>query len=157
MLSMNTMMPREKGHAIGQLFDFWKFKAGPDGLPVLNDFSYKTALPPEVLRNVCWADVTPDDPFNFVTQDHAKLTAFSDASNRRLGQHQSRMHYRACASEYLISIRERVPIYHEIDQAIGDISRHYVRLMLPVVDKMGRVVRLVYAVRIVKGATSSSS
>ena len=67
------------------------------------------------------------------------------------------MHYRACASEYLISIRERVPIYHEIDQAIGDISRHYVRLMLPVVDKMGRVVRLVYAVRIVKGATSSSS
>lgn len=157
MLSLDTMMPREKGHAIGQLFDFWKFKAAPDGVPRIDDFPYKAALPREVLRNVCWADVTPENPFNFVTQDHAKLTAFSDASNRRLSQHQSRMHFRACASEYMHSMRERTPIYHEIDQTVGDISRHYVRLMLPVADVTGRVVRLVYAVRIVKGATDSKS
>lgn len=157
MLCIDKMLPREQNNAIGQLFEYWRYKSLPDGLPRVNDFDYKSALPEDVLRKICWADVSAEDPFNFVTRDHAKLTAFQDASNHRLRDLPSRMHYRACASEYMLSIKMRKPIFHDIDQTVGSISRNYMRLMLPVADETGRVVRLVYAVRIVSGATSSSS
>jgi len=157
MLSIDKMLPREQNDAIGQLFEYWRHKSLPNGLPCVNDFDYKSSLSADTLRKVSWADVTAEDPFNFVTHEHVKLTAFRDASNCRLRDLPSRMHYRACASEYLLSIRMRQPIFHDIDQTVGSISRNYLRLMLPVADENGRVVRLVYAVRIVSGATSSSS
>ncbi len=157
MLSIDKMLPREQNNAIGQLFEYWRFKSLPNGLPCVTDFDYKSALSPETLRNISWADVTAEDPFNFITREHVKLTAFQDASNRRLRDLPSRMHYRACASEYLLSIKMRQPIFHDIDQSVGSISRNYLRLMLPIADESGRVIKLVYAVRIVSGATSSSS
>jgi hypothetical protein len=40
-------------------------------------------------------------------------------------------------------------MYHEIDQIIDGISRQYVRLLVPVIDRKSRVSRLFSATRVI--------
>lgn len=157
MLSFDKLFSREKNNPLWELFHFWQNAASKhDGVPRVDEFDYKAKLPESVKRYISWSDVTPVDPFNFVSHDHVNLTNFRNHSNRRLGDYPAPMHARACAIEYLHCIRTRQPTYYEIDQTIGTINRHMVRMMVPVADQSGTVSKLIYAVRII-GASPSSS
>lgn len=157
MLSFEKLFPREKDTALWHLFQLWQDTSSQQGgTPIVDNFDYKSKLPDSINRYVCWSDVTPSDPFNFVMRDHAHLTAFSNHSNRRVGDHPVLMNARACAAEYMHCIKTRQPTYYEIDQTFGNISRHLVRMMVPVADSSGKISRLVYAVRII-GASALSA
>ena len=153
MLSREKMFAREKGNALWVLHDFWHARSLASGqIPLTEDFAYKEILPESVTRYISWADVTPSNPLNFIMHDHTRQTAFADHSDRRLGDHPVPMNAKACACEYIDCIRGKQPTYFEIDQSFGTISRHMVRLMVPVADSSGAVVKLVYAVRIINSS-----
>lgn len=156
MLSVDKLFSRETGTALKELHSFWLAKSPGGGEPpCITDFDYKAALSAETLRFISWVDVTAADPYNYVIRDHTNQTSFSDHTDRRLGDHPSRMNLRSCAFEYRACMADPQPFYHEIEQTIGNISRHYRRMMLPIVSASGRVERLVYAVRIVSDLTTS--
>ena len=48
----------------------------------------------------------------------------------------------ATAMEYNACKHARAPMYHEIEQIIGGVMRHYTRIVLPVADRHGKVVKL---------------
>lgn len=153
MLSFDKMFAREKGNPLWSLFDFWNAnRVSFDQIPSLDEFKYKSKLPRNITRYISWSDVTAEDPLNFVMHDHPNLTEFNDHSNCRLGDHPIPMNAKACAIEYLHCIHSRQPTYFEIDQSFGTISRHMVRLMVPVMDDNNKVTRLVYAVRIINSS-----
>jgi hypothetical protein len=156
-LSIETLLPREAGNVLFELHDlWWKRSAGGGEPPCVDGFDYKSLLPAEFHRYVSWVDLSAADPYNYVIRDHTHQSQFCDHTDRRLGDHPSRMNTRSCAAEYIACIRDRRPFYHEIDQTVGSISRQYRRMMLPIANARGKVERLVYAVRMVSGSTSSS-
>lgn len=157
MLSFDKMFAREKGGALWELFRFWQDSAANAGtVPGDSEFPYKEKLPGSVTRYLSWSDVSPGDPYNFVTHEHTRQTAFADHSNRRLGDHPAPMNAKACAAEYLHCVRMQQPTYYEIVQNFGTINRHMVRLMVPVAGKSGAITKLVYAVRIISASSPSS-
>ena len=93
-----------------------------------------------------WIDVTPEDPLNFVLHDH-RGAAIENMSGKPLREVPYKIHMTACAAEYIRCKSFMQPMYHEIDQNIGPISRQYVRLLLPVMDRKRRVSKLFHAGR----------
>ncbi len=155
MLSFDKMFAREKGNALWKLHEYWRENASRTGrTPKIDEFQYKTKLPASVSRYVSWSDVTASDPLNYVTHEHTHQTAFRDHSNRRLGDHPSPMNAKACAMEYMHCVRTKQPIYFEIDQKFGAISRNMMRLIVPLADQSGNISRLIYAVRIISSSDS---
>ena len=147
-LSMAKMFGRERGGPLFTMHDYWQAKCRRHDLPEARDFPPHRPLPPEAARRISWIDMASEDPFDFVLRNHLGLTpGFECFSDRRLGDHPSPMNAKSCAAEYLLCVRSRQPIYHEIDQILGGLVRQYVRLMLPAVDATGKVVRLVYVTR----------
>ena len=149
MLSFDKMFGRERDGALGVLFDYWLASRSQGKiLPTIGNFCPKEFVPPYLARAVSSVDVTFESPLNYVFRDHPHFTpGFNDLSNCRLGDQPSEMNALACASEYICCIRSQQPMYHEINQKIGNASRCYWRLTLPVADSCGRVVKLYYAIR----------
>ena len=150
MLSFDKMFGRERHSILGMVHDYWMRKrSNPYDLPSVGEFYPKASLLPETAQAISFIDVSADDPFNYVIRDHPNLTpGFLDLSDRRIGDSPSKMNVEACAKEYTLCISLRRPLYHEIRQSIREASRGYIRLMLPVVDETGAVVRLFYASRL---------
>lgn len=158
LLSFDRMFVREKGSALGKLFDYWREKQAIGGkLPVDEEFHYQNALPNELNRFVCWADVSSENPTSYITGHHANLSTFGNHSNRRLVDHPSKMNGWSCMAEYMKCIRSRRPFYHEIEQTIDNNHRHYFRLMLPIADPNDHVTKLIYAVRIERSSERPGS
>ena len=98
-------------------------------------------------------DVSDPNPWNFVFVAHwhtpyARLG--SELSNTRVSQYPCMMHAKALMSEYFMARERATPLYHEIEQLIFGISRHYRRLILPLADTDNRVNKLVVGVRSVR-------
>ncbi|MEX2615824.1 MAG: hypothetical protein WD767_06995 [Alphaproteobacteria bacterium] len=150
-LSFDKMFSREKTSALGEIFDYWKFRRNEQvGLPTVDTFRPKDEMPSGNSRAITMVDVTYSDPANFLFFSHPQYTrGFFDLSRRRLGDHPSLMNVKSCAADYLYCMISRKPIYHEIIQTIGNANRHYVRLALPIADNSGRVVNLAYAIRMI--------
>jgi hypothetical protein len=74
----------------------------------------------------------------------------SELSNTRVSQYPCMMHAKALMSEYFMARERATPLYHEIEQLIFGISRHYRRLILPLADTDNRVNKLVVGVRSVR-------
>lgn len=151
-LSFDKMFSREKTSALGELFDYWKFRRNEfRDLPSIDNFRPKDDMPIDTSKAVTLVDVTFSDPANFLFFSHPQYTrGFFDLSRRRLGDHPSQMNMKSCAADYLYCMINRQPIYHEIIQTIGSANRHYVRLALPVADRTGRVVNIAYAIRMIR-------
>lgn len=98
------------------------------------------------LRGFSWMDVTADNPYHFVLQNHAGLFV-GDLSNHALNEHPFRMQARSCAAEYWECKSEAQPVAHYVYQELGGRQREYVRLMIPVIGAYGKVVKIVYALR----------
>lgn len=153
MLSFDKMFAREKNTALWNLFQMWQEKqSNASSTPTVDEFLYREKLSDTAKKYICWSDVSASDPFDFITRDHANLTSFSNHSDRRLGDHPVQMNAKACAVEYLHCVSTRQPTYYEIRQTYGSINRHFSRLMVPIADEMGKISRLVYAVRIINSS-----
>ncbi len=158
MLSFDKMFPRERHTALGELFMYWQAKRiDGEGLPYEDNFSSGELLPEPCRDFTAWVEATSPDPFNFTISKHPSLLEWGNRSNRRVGELDSMMNAKSCAVEYLACIKSRQPMYHEIEQTVGGHSRHYVRLLLPLLDKAKDVSRLFYAVRIFNGTGFGSS
>ncbi|NKB57901.1 MAG: hypothetical protein GKS00_16380 [Alphaproteobacteria bacterium] len=158
MLSFDKMFSRERDTALGDLFSYWRLKcAGTSNLPNMNEFSSRSLLPQSARRFTSWLETETSNPLGFVLRNHPKLTAFGDHSNHRLGELTFKMNAKAIIKEYLYCKSLQRPLYHEIEQTVESNSRHFVRLLLPVVDDSGDVTRLVYAVRLIGAAAPPDS
>jgi len=152
MLRIEQMLDREINHQTGKdttvksLFKYWHATHQNGHLPSAAAFSPRALLEPKDARWVSWIDVTQENPFNFVLYDHPGAF-FGNFSCTALLRHPFKLHAARCAFEYELCKRTRQPIYHEITQTVGRSHRSYVRLLLPTVDKSGKVQKLFYATR----------
>jgi len=150
-LPLNEMMAREIDRATGrptvirELFDYWQ-EQRDDTLPTMASFDPEGVFTPDRFRWVAWIDVANSDPLNAILFKHP-ANIFGDWSGKALCEYHSLNHAQSCALEYLTCKIVRRPFYHEIRQTIGNVSRTYSRLLLPVIDRKGQVRRLYYAAR----------
>lgn len=161
MLSFAKMFGRERGGPLFTMHDYWQAKCRRHDLPEATDFPPHRPLPPSAASRVSWVDADSEDPFDFMIRNHRGPTpGLGKFTDHPIGEHPSPMNARSCAAEYLLCIGSRHPIYHEIDQVLGGLVRRYMRLLLPVVDATGTVVRLVYVTRLLHreiNATASAA
>ncbi len=148
--SFDAFKDRENGTILRHLYNYWvTLPVGAHGLPHEDQCRPKVDLSAKVADMVSWIDTTPDDPLNFIIRDHVESTIPGwgvELSDKPLCNcPEMEMHTTACAVEYLFCKHERKPMYHEIDQLIGGLKRHYTRIMLPVENNAGEVDRIYYA------------
>ncbi len=130
---------------VRNLFAYWQERR-VNTVPTTSSFEPQSIFSPDEMRWVSWIDVNCFDPMNFVLRNHPG-SVFGDWSGKVLGEYHNLFHARSCALEYLTCKTVLRPMYHEIRQSIGDVSRDYVRLLLPVVDRNRQATRLYYATR----------
>jgi hypothetical protein len=146
------MVERETDAATGRptalraLFDYWQGRRDGEAPPA-SAFDPTDAFTPPAFQWVSWIDVRPADPMGFVFRAHPGYL-FGDWSGKAIRDYPNQVHGRSLALEYLTCKMIRQPSYYEITQTVGDVSRTYMRLLLPVDDR--RRARLYYATRYVR-------
>ena len=157
-LSFDTLFPRERDTALGDLFGYWREKRlDRADLPDESHFMSREMLPVSCRIHTAWVDADTENPFDYVIRKHPSLLEWGDRTVRRVGELDSMMNAKSCAMEYMTCIRSKKPMYHEITQTFGSDSRHYIRLLLPLFDGSNNVTRLFYAVRIFSSTVSESA
>ena len=158
MMSFDKAFMRERNTKLGELYRYWNEKRLlSNDLPHESYFSNSASLPNSCQSGVAWVDATEADPFNYTITKDSSLLAWGNRSRRRVGELASPMNSKSCAKEYMTCLNLRQPMYHEIEQTFGNSSRHYVRLLLPILNNVNKVESLFYALRIFKGAGVSDS
>ena len=150
--SMDAFSDWEKGTFLHDLYDYWKnFPVIASGLPHMDSCRPKSALPHMVAERICCIDTSADNPLDYIVREHAAnaLPGFGvELSGRPLcDRPELDMDTTACAIEFMSCKLERKPLYHEIDQLLGGLKRHYMRLMLPVQNDAGEVDLIYFAIR----------
>ncbi len=147
---MNVFAEKEASTHLDILHYYWSsLQIEKDGLPKISEFHPGKILPNAGKCKVGWIDSSAEDPNNFVMRDHPDnpIQGFGrELSGKVLAEFPSKMHAKSLMLEYLRCKRWKVPLYHEIDQVINGIGRHYTRLMVPLVDQTGTVTRIYYGV-----------
>jgi len=151
LISLNDFAERESGTLLDTIFYYWDALRG-DGreLPNVRHFDLRDIFGEASQDSMSAVITKATDPENFVLVNHgtSQLGPFgADLEGKRLCDVPSAIHARASAFEYQQCKSLRRPFYHEVDQVIGGISRHYVRIMLPLVDDRGDVVKIAYGIR----------
>ena len=150
-LSLNTFAVREKHHFTGELFRYWDSKRrGFGALPLAEDFKPHTVFDSTGLSYFGLIDVSTSDPANFSMTKHTTVPPPAYGTRLagvRLAEFPSGLHARALVQEYNKCTSAARPAYHEIKHTIGEIQRHYSRVMLPLVDSSGSVVMIAYGCR----------
>jgi hypothetical protein len=152
LFSMEAFKDRENGTVLQQLYNYWiTIPVGLQGLPREPDFNPGETFPPNVNDAISWIETKSEDPLKFIIREHAENTIPGlgvELSDKLLcDRPEIDMHTTACAVEFLFCKRERTPMYHEIEQILGGLKRHYTRLMLPVENNQGNVDRIYYTTR----------
>lgn len=151
MLSFDKMFSREMHTPLGVMYRHWKNMSTPaTQMPDADTFDYKSVLPETVSQYISWIEMRSEDPLNFVLHDHTNQTAFVNHSDRPIGEHPCRMNGKACAREYMLCVNSAQPFYHEVNQNFGTLRRRYTRILLPLADKNGSIVKMVYGIRILE-------
>lgn len=151
MLSFDQMFGREIDSPLGITYRLWRERCSPvTQMPDINDFDYKQFLPDNVSPYISWIEMRSEDPLNYVLHDHTNQTGFVNHSDRPIGEHPCRMNGKACAKEYMICVNAAKPFYHEINQSFGTLRRRYTRILLPLSDKGGSIVKMIYGIRILE-------
>lgn len=150
--SIDALREREKGTDILKLYNYWVASpAGKFGLPHMSCFYPGSPISKYFSEKISWIDTSSSDPFQFVMRDHRENPIpgwGKELSNKTLFERKDmEMHHSACAVECLLCKMERAPMYHEIEQTITGLSRHFTRLMVPVENDQGHVDRIYYISR----------
>ena len=144
--SIEAFLDLEQSTAPRLLYDYW-LAACPagGGLPQVEDFQPKDALPPDAMQWVSWMDVSGDDPLAFVMHNHLAnpVPGYGiELSDKPVEAIPDLSQATATAMDYLACKHAREPMYHEIEQIVGGVMRHYTRIVLPVEDRVGNVTKL---------------
>jgi len=131
--------------ALRSLFDYWQSRRVGEAVPA-SAFDPADAFTPAEFQWVSWIDVRAADPMDFVFQAHPGYL-FGDWSGKAVRDYPNEVHAKSLAFEYLTCKMVRQPSYHELTQRVGNVSRTYMRLLLPVQDRNRGVSRLYYATR----------
>lgn len=87
-------------------------------------------------------DVTPESPLQYrFTSTQFKIVRWM--ADRRLSEFPHRDIVHACSAEYLSCKAAVEPVGHHISHDLQGFRRDYLRLLLPLTDRMGRVSALV--------------
>lgn len=98
-------------------------------------------------------EVGDPNPWNFSFQYHWPAPyphLGSELCQTKVRDYPCMMHAKSLMSEYFMARESRVPVYHEIEQVLFGISRHYRRIILPMVDAKDQVAGLLVGVRSVR-------
>lgn len=94
----------------------------------------------------CLIDVRSEDPLLYVVNDHSESNVpgyGTDMNGKPLISFTNRdLHMVCLAGEYIDCKEYGVPVFHEIRQRFDSVERHYMRLLLPVMDNYNDVVSL---------------
>ncbi|MDH3702866.1 MAG: hypothetical protein OEU46_16295 [Alphaproteobacteria bacterium] len=143
------------GGTIWTLFKTWKALSLGGRIPLAQDVLTDNTNTIALDGQTTLVDVGDPNPANFVFMSHWQSSyprLGSELANTRVGQYPCRMHAKALMSEYLMTRENAEPVYHEIEQLIFGISRHYRRLILPLTDAENRVTKLIVGVRPIRPA-----
>jgi len=148
--SLNDFAEREKASYLDALFYYWSaLSGGGRAIPRLADFHPSDVFDSRTCHWIRAIDVSAGRPEGYVVLDHhSKQPApLPDGMHGRLlTDFPSRMHVEATIREYTQCRNLKLPAYHEINQIVCGVPRHYTRLLLPLADDRGDVVRLAYGV-----------
>lgn len=149
--STKAFLELEQGTVLGRFHDFWaSLPQGENGLPVLTDDMLKAGLPGDVLHWVSQIDTRPENPMEYVMQacSTRQLPEYCvEAADTLVIEIPCIFHAIQLAIECLACKHDRNLAYHVINQTIGGKHSHYARLLLPVGDASGNVVKIFHAVR----------
>lgn len=152
LFSLNTFAERERDTVPDMLYYYWDSLRG-DGrrIPRLADFRPRQVFGPQANLLIRGVDVRAEDPTHFIMRDHPG-GPISPLPNGLEGKPMSafpcRIHVAATLAEYQLCKTLRRPLYHELFQVACGIPRHYTRILLPLADDSGRVVRLAYGLHL---------
>ncbi|NKB60154.1 MAG: hypothetical protein GKS00_27900 [Alphaproteobacteria bacterium] len=150
LFDMNAFAEREAASHLDILHYYWSsLQIEKVSLPKVHEFHPSDVLPKAAFSSVGWVDSIADDPRDFVMRDHPENPVYGlgiELNDTFLSEFPNKMHAKSLLLEYIRCKRWKVPLYHEIEQVIGGISRHYTRLMLPLVDESGTVTQIFYGV-----------
>lgn len=148
-----TIDTREADTLLDFLYYYWSaLRAGAGNIPNIADFQVEKILQPAALEYTGWVDTALDDPRSFVIRHHStnRLPGINDQNgDTRLSDLPNKMHANSLILEYLRCKRWKIPLYHEIDQRIGGIRRHYTRLLLPLANNGAEVTRIFFGFRLI--------
>ena len=150
--SLAAFRNREKATPLFRLYEYWSaLPRGPQGLPFQGGFRPEADLSEELAAQVCSIDTSANDPLDYIIVRQAPSTLRgygTELAGRPLcDRRQTDMDTTACAVEFLFCKHERRPMYHEIDQILDGLKRHFTRIMLPVENDAGMVETIHYATR----------
>lgn len=150
---MNAFAEKEEASHLDILHYYWSsLQLDEDSLPKISEFRIHDVLPESARNSVAWIDTTAEDPNKFVLREHPDRPhpGFGkELTDKFVSDFPNRLHAKSLVLEYLRCKRWRIPLYHEIDQVINGVARHYTRLLLPLVSETGEVTRLYYGYRTV--------
>ena len=147
--SLNDLAENEDGSILDTLFYFWDSVRGGKAAPTVAEFNIETVFGAAFGQKVFTIDTQYENPENFLSLKHPNgsrgpVIGFEGSP---IESHPSRIHRDALKSEYETSKSWITPFYHEINQIICGYPRHYMRILLPLADQDGNVVKLAYAIR----------
>jgi hypothetical protein len=131
----------------------WKSLSLGGRIPLAQDVLTDNSQTMRLDGQTTLVDVSDPNPWNFVFVAHWHTPyprLGSELTNTRVSQYPCMMHAKALMSEYFMARENAVPVYHEIEQLIFGISRHYRRLILPLTDTDKRVTKLLVGVRSIR-------
>lgn len=152
--SMNDFAESEPpGSTNWLLYKCWNSLARGGRLPLMSDVitSNSNVVPIDCQASVIRVD--DPNPWNFEFQFHWHTpypNLGSELNHTRVRDYPCMMHAKALLSEYFMARECRTPVYHEIEQVLFGISRHYRRLILPMIDLNDQVEGLLVGVRSVR-------
>lgn len=152
--SLNAFAEQEADTRLDAIYFYWDALRG-DGrqLPLARDFRPDLAFDRSTMNWVHAVELRDDNPANFVMRDHDNngVVPFTvRMADRRISDYPRRLHAEGCMREYQMCRILRRPLYHEIDHITAGVARHYTRILLPLADDSGAVVRLAYAIRLLE-------
>lgn len=152
--SMNDFAESEPpGSTNWLLYKCWSALGRGGRLPLVSDVIRSDAKVVPIDCQATVIEVSDPNPWNFMFQYHWHTpypNLGSELNHTRVRDYPCMMHAKALLSEYFMAREYRTPVYHEIEQVLFGISRHYRRLILPMIDVTDEVTGLLVGVRSVR-------
>ena len=139
LLAIEQLNQRLGGAATGiqRAYEYWQQRKRGAGVEA---DSYELEPGDDVATSLI--DVTPESPLQYrFTSTQFKIVRWM--ADRRLDEFPHRDIVNACSAEYLSCKAAAEPVGHHISHDLDGFRRDYLRLLLPLTDRMGRVSALV--------------
>ncbi len=156
--SLDAFRDLEQGTVLGRLYEFWtSLPHSKNGLPVITDEKLRNGVTDDVLHWMSGIDTLSDNPMEYAIRAYGKrlLPEYCNGvADTLVIDIPCLFHAIQLAIECLTCKHERSAAYHVINQTIGGKRSNYTRLLLPVGDANGDVVRIFHIVRPVRVSES---